>query len=73
MARLGDVVHYWPQGGTEKRGGCQAAIVTAMRRSGLALTVFSPGLMPLPLDHVPHDEDQAPGTWHWPEPAEPGT
>lgn len=44
------------------------AIVTAVLGSDgtIGCTAFPPGVPPLWLMDVPHDEDDTPGAWHWP-------
>jgi len=79
---VGRVVHYVSVGGGPYPSACRAAIVTEVtgldddERVGLA--VLNPTgihFRELPADleskgGVGHDEQQAPGTWHWPERSE---
>lgn len=72
-ASVGRIVHYRSRGSADGRfpAECRAAIVTEVPagRVGVEqvhLAVLNPsGLF---FDQsIEHDEDQAPGTWHWPE------
>ena len=69
---VGRVVHYVARGSADGvfPPACRAATITEVdppeSTPGVSLAVLNPtGLF---FDHgIEHDEDQAPGTWHWPE------
>lgn len=58
---IGRVAHYVTD------GRCYAAMMVdpAQDSSHVGLTVFDPN--PRYRPNVPHDENHAQGTWHWPE------
>jgi len=66
---MGRVVHYRSYGSKDGRyePACRAAMVTEVHDDEeVGLVTFNPtGIF---FDRrVRHDEDQDPGTWHWPE------
>jgi hypothetical protein len=69
---VGRAVHYVSYGtpGGEYTSQCRAAIVTSVDTPGEEDTVALAVLNPSGLffdQSIPHDEDKAGGTWHWPE------
>lgn len=70
-ASVGRIVHYVSRGSADGEfpATCRAAIVTSVAKVGdaVSLAVISPiGLMFD--DDIQYDDDeQLPGSWHWPE------
>lgn len=67
---VGRIVHYMSYGtpGGEFTSVCRAAVITEIYdgTEETALSVVNPtGLFFN--THIRHDENKAPGTWHWPE------
>lgn len=69
---VGRIVHYvayGTPGGEFPAGVCRAAIITEVEDPESALVslcVFNPTGIFLN-QHLYHDSQHAPGTWHWPE------
>lgn len=71
---VGRIVHYVSHGTPPREDGtqaysseCRAAIITAVGAEGyVSLAVFNPTGMFFN-ERVRYDEQQAGGTWHWPE------
>jgi len=68
---VGRIAHYVARGSADRRIACRAAIITELGENGtVGLAELNPtGLFfhPLAAGGAPYDEDQAPGSWHWPE------
>lgn len=67
MPTIGRIVHVVWSTGTGR--SLIPGIVTALREKEgtISVTVFPPGLQPIPITYMHHDETAtASGTWHWP-------
>ena len=69
---IGRIVHYISYGtpGGEYESTCRAAVISEVGSGGFSDTVGLAILNPTGMFFnrtITHDENRAPGTWHWPE------